>query len=79
MSSTFENRTNSIKNFKSGNTFTLNEDELANEITKFLTNNWPNISTKDIFTEQLNSNNQNLIERINLVKKGIQVAISLSL
>jgi hypothetical protein len=52
---------------------------LANEITKFLTNNWPNISTKDIFTEQLNSNNQNLIERINLVKKGIQVAISLSL
>jgi hypothetical protein len=57
----------------------MSDEDLAKEITKFLTNYWPKKQTKDIYKEQLDAGNNNLLQRINLIKKGIGVAKTLGL
>jgi hypothetical protein len=77
--SSFEARATNLKKIKSGTTFTMSDEDLAKEITKFLTNYWPKKQTKDIYKEQLDAGNNNLLQRINLIKKGIGVAKTLGL
>ena len=77
MVSSLKNRTNSIKTFKTSNVFTKTEDQMAENIAEFVTNQWPNKKTTDVFKDQRNTDN--IKNRIETIKLGISKAKSLGL
>ena len=77
MVSSLKNRTNSIKTFKTNNVFTKTEDQMAENIAKFITNQWPKVKTTDVFTSQKETDA--IKNRINTIKEGISKAKTLGL
>jgi hypothetical protein len=77
MVSSLTNRVNEIKKFKTNNLFTKTEDEMAEDIAKFITNSWPNKKTTDVFATQKETDG--IKNRIKTIRQGISEAKKLGL
>ena len=77
MVSSLSNRVNEITTFKTNNVFTKTEDQMAENIAKFITNSFPNKKTTDVFKEKRNTDT--IKNRIETIKQGILKAKSLGL
>ena len=77
MVSSLTNRVNEIKTFKTNNVFTKTEDQIAEDIAKFITNSWPNKKTTDVFANQKETDT--IKNRIQTIKMGISKAKTLGM
>jgi hypothetical protein len=77
MVGSLSNRAKEITTFKTNNTFTKTEDQMAENIAKFITNSWPNKKTTDVFAIQKETDT--IKDRIKTIKDGILKAKSLGL